>query len=165
MASAVFFGGRLLVFNDSGPQLRTYKNNLFLTLGLDIALVFLLIAFFFLEKKANKNTCDFEKSRNTTIGALPEKYNSIIKHTNKQSSEVNTQLEKPIQAAKNKGLFKTLFDLDNVKQTVNCFIKPRNHNIRLQIYLLFAVLFTQVLVTNGIKNILLQFAQKVYEWR
>src|SRR5690606_24521236 len=59
---------------------------------------------------------------------------------------------------------KVLFDLDNVRQTLTAFFRPRGHNIRLQIYLLSFVLFSQTLVTDGVKDVMLQFVQKVYFW-
>ncbi|KAH9398236.1 hypothetical protein TYRP_019246 [Tyrophagus putrescentiae] len=51
-----------------------------------------------------------------------------------------------------------------VTVTIGCFFKRRPNNLRLQIYLLCSVLFNQVLVTNGLNAVLLQFSEKVYQW-
>ncbi|KAI2806544.1 hypothetical protein BLOT_008501 [Blomia tropicalis] len=63
-----------------------------------------------------------------------------------------------------KHFFKSLFNLENARQTIHAFIKSRPYHARLQIFLLFLILFLQVLTTQGMSGVLLQFSEKVYHW-
>ena len=63
-----------------------------------------------------------------------------------------------------RNFFHSLFDLDNARQTLHTFFKPRENRARLQIFLLYLILFSQVLTTQGISVVMLQFSEKVYNW-
>lgn len=90
--------------------------------------------------------------------------NRTAKHLQKSEVAVSDANNNTVKAQENKIFLNILFDFENVKQTIVCFCKTRQNNLRLQIYLLCAVLFNQVLVTNGLNTVLLQFSEKVYLW-
>ncbi|KAI2807839.1 hypothetical protein BLOT_005779 [Blomia tropicalis] len=142
---STYLGGQLVydrTSNSSSIQLRTYELNYYLTLILDLFLIILLCVFYRFEVQ---NRITNEQSQE------PPSCNSS------KSIEIDCSMTK-------RNFVQILFDIENVKQTMMCFIKDRPNRVRLQIRLLIICLFNQVLVTNGLNSVLLQFFEKVYQW-
>lgn len=150
MSLATFLSGKLVSWQRRAPaNLRSYHLNFIIAVTVVLASYMLL---FLLHLKIRRSKQLQKNSNNNNISC------SSISNNN------NTVKTSTKEEAKKKSLLGILFDLNNVRQTIGCFFKRRPNNLRLQIYLLCSVLFNQVLVTNGLNAVLLQFSEKVYQW-
>lgn len=143
-AVSMFMGGQFLRNKKDGPQLRTYHFNYFFTLSLD-AICLVLIFLLYLVKGP-----DGKKTINPT-----EKF--------KKSLDNEEIVETTSETTKN-GALKVFFNLDNARQTLKAFFRARPNHVRLQIFLLCFVQFSQLLISTGLNNLMVQFAQSVYHW-
>lgn len=135
----MFIGGQFLRNKEDGPQLRTYHFNYFFILSLD-AICFLLIFLLYRVKGSKKNK---------------------IENNQKQKS-INEETE--LDQIPQESAFKIFFNLNNARETLNAFFRHRPNHVRLQIFLLCFVQFSQMLISNGLGNLMVQFAQSVYNW-
>lgn len=136
MTSASLISSRLLQLNSEGAQLRTYQLSYYLTLALELVATGLLLVLY-LQKQAQKRT---------------EKMAAKERRENKDT-----------QQEPENGL-KAFLKVDNVRQTLVAFFRPRPNNVRLQIFLLCYVQFSQMAITVGLAPLMMQFAEKVYAW-
>ena len=140
MSFGTFIGGQMIELSRRpSPQLRTYYQSLGLSIGLDLIIIGILVTLFWLTK-------DKEKEQAEEVTESSEQING---------ESPDTALQKFI---------KTFFNLNNFRSTMTCFTKPRSGHVRMQIYLLYLVLISQVLIFFGINDVLLQFCEKVYKW-
>lgn len=141
----MFIGGQFLRNKEDGPQLRTYHFNYLFTLGLD-AMCFLLIFLLYLVKGSN--------SKKEEINSTEELKKSAAEEENIESEHDESK----------DSAFKVFFNLNNARETLNAFFRPRANHVRLQIFLLCFVQFSQLLISTGLSNLMVQFAQSVYNW-
>lgn len=145
MGSAIYIGGLFLKINKAGPQLRKYNLNYYLSISLNVICLIFLSLLYWQKKSETKS-----KTVNNKGIVVEDKNN-------------NNNIDGDLDRSRFK-VIKLLFDIDNVRETLVCFFRPRPHNVRLQILLLSSIQFIQMLVTRGISDVLLQFAQKAYHW-
>lgn len=138
---ATFLSGNLVSYQGKAPILRSYYLN-FIVAVVIVFLSYLLLFLLYIVK--NRTTKQSHKNE------------VAISEVNNNNNTAEVQEKKLV--------VNILFDFENVRQTIVCFCKQRHDNVRLQIYLLCGVLFNQVLVTNGLNTVLLQFSEKVYLW-
>ena len=107
-------------------------------------------------QETNNNNLNYESFNN----------NCDAKEPSSQSPQhiTNRSAEEGEYARSRPNLLQALFDLNNIRQTLACFVKPRPNHARLQIYLLSVVMFAQLLVFYGITGVMFQFTEKVYFW-
>lgn len=189
---AVYVGGQLLVLrvvDGVSPQLRTYGRNFFTSLVIDGISFLVLFGFNRVDKSApeSKNLQDLEDSvvyaeiedliqpePNNNYDAVEPGTSTDTNINEKQScrhlvsaSEDTTSLYLMSLQMKEGGLrnfFRSLFDIHNIQQTLHVFFRPREGYARLQIFLLYLVLFSQVLTTQGMAVVTLQWVERVYNW-
>lgn len=136
MSFGTFIGGQMIELSQRpSPQLRTYYRSLGLSVGLDLIIIGILVTLFWLTKEIKEE--NFE--------------------------EISEQLNPESLTARQK-FNKTFFNLNNFRSTMSCFTKSRPGHTRMQIYLLYLVLVSQVLIFFGINDVLLQYCEKVYKW-
>lgn len=136
MSFGTFIGGQMIELSKKpDPQLRTYYRSLGISIGLDLIIVGILITLFWLTKD--------DKKENTA----------------EDIEQLNPESQTAIQK-----FIKTFFNLNNFRSTLSCFTKSRSGHTQMQIYLLYLVLISQVLIFFGINDVLLQFCEKVYKW-
>lgn len=188
---AVFLGGQLLVLrvvDKTSPQLRTYGRNFFTSLVIDGISFVILFALTRVDKSApeKKNLQDLEDSvvyseiedlitleannnydamePGTSADTINDKQSR--RHLVSASEDTTSQylLSLKMKEGGLKNFFRSLFDIDNVQQTLNTFFKKREGFARLQIFLLYLILFSQILTTQGISVVMLQWTERVYNW-
>ena len=111
----------------------------------------------------NYETISAKQFSNSIINNI-DKYQTFKSQSREENIESSSSLAK--EKAKIKNLLLVLLDWNNVRQTVNCFTKSRNtsKHARLQINLLFLILFTNVMVSFGCQTVMFQFTEQVYHW-
>lgn len=144
-AVSMFMGGQFLRNKDDGPQLRTYHFNYFFTLSLD-AICLLLIFLLYCVKGP-----DTRKAGSST-------------ETLKKSIDNDDESSQAIAETTKSSALKVFFNIDNARQTLNAFFRARPNHVRLQIFLLCFVQYSQLLISTGLNNLMVQFAQSVYHW-
>lgn len=81
-----------------------------------------------------------------------------------KKAEISKDSTESNSIAQSKNFLKVLFNFDHVKDTVKCLFKPREKRVRLQIFLLYIVLFITVITTTGVQVAAVQFNQIAYNW-
>ncbi|KAJ6220727.1 hypothetical protein RDWZM_006539 [Blomia tropicalis] len=148
-ATGTYLAGQLMFLrknpDPNEPQLRTY----YYVIIAVFAFNFIALILVFLLPHSNIPTSKIEEEEK-------EKVNQQNEDDNVPS---NTKEE-----IKSKHFLKVFFDLDHFYKTYQCFVKPRENNIRIQIFVYFAVIF--LLITNqfGSSTVQFQFAERVYSW-
>ena len=142
MAGATFISGQFLRTNTEGVQLRTYHYNYILTLSLDIIAIGLLFVLY-MQKRGEKGA-----KMNATASTL---------------SPTEGESEEEAQDKPPNGL-KAFLNVDNVRQTLVAFFRPRPRHVRLQIFLLCYIQFSQMAITTGLGTLMMQFSEAVYAW-
>lgn len=142
MAGATFISGQFLRTNAEGVQLRTYHYNYILTLSLDIIAIGLLFVLY-MQKRGEKGA-----KMNATASTL---------------SPTEGESEEEAQDKPPNGL-KAFLNVDNVRQTLVAFFRPRPRHVRLQIFLLCYIQFSQMAITTGLGTLMMQFSEAVYAW-
>ena len=61
-------------------------------------------------------------------------------------------------------LLTTIFDWQNIYQSIHCLFRQRDNYGRLQLYLLSTIIFIQLLINYGLSGMLLPFGELVYNW-
>lgn len=151
MAIGRFLGGQLLKTTDlsdgSHKELRSYWFNYaagFLLDAVAIVMLFLTIKFVRREEDPEGEESEVE----TGVEEVDVNRGSIDQGTTDEGGN----------------LFKKIFDIDNVKETLSCLTKPRPNQINLQIYSIYVTYFLMYFVYLGMQAVQLQFSEKVYNW-
>lgn len=79
-----------------------------------------------------------------------------------EESETDEELESKRKS--HRSFLSLLIDLNNVRQTIRCFFSRRPGHGRLQVHLLYGILFLGVLLFFGNQDVFFQFTEKVYHW-
>lgn len=171
LSISIFFGGRLLKIQLHSLTPRTYSHNFELALFFDIIALVSLFALHYLSSPRISEPPAPSVVYNIEDDLL--KVNPIVLTSYWKNIELEPQNENGASAVQmvkseqvvvrpRRNILQMMFDIKAAQDTINCFLKPREHNFRLIIYLSFMVLFNTVLVTSGISSVFLQFVEKVY---
>lgn len=171
LSISIFFGGRLLKIQLHSLTPRTYSHNFELALFFDIIALLLLFALHYL---TSPKVPDLAATVVYNIEDDLLKVNPIVltsywknielEPPENEATAVHTVKSEQVVVQPKRNLIQMMFDIKSAQDTINCFLKPRNHNFRLIIYLSFIVLFNTVLTTSGIAGVFLQFTEKVYNF-
>ena len=85
----------------------------------------------------------------------------LLRLSEKSNKKVDISKDSSI---KSKNFLKILFNFDHVSDTLKCLFKRRDQRMRLQIFLLYIVLFITVITTTGVQVAATQFNQIAYGW-
>ena len=155
-SGSMFLGGRLLRNRETPtadqPQLRTYYYNFLLMLVFDLASTALLFALYQVMKKKKKASSGCKM----VVQSTKESTEIAVVSTNSSTSSATSN--------NNKTALQVFFNLDNARQTLAAFFRKRPQNVRMQIFLLVFIEFSQLVLTSGLDGLMITFSQSVYHW-
>ncbi|KAF7491723.1 hypothetical protein SSS_03668 [Sarcoptes scabiei] len=152
----IFLGGHCLWFETGKKQLRNYLLNLEIALGIIIVSLLMI-------SLINFNKPESVKRKNQETILEEDENKNIIDQDELDQNEENSS-DRSKECCGFRETIKYLFNLNNVSETFQCFIKHRENQARAKIFILVTILLLYFIEFIGIDSIFLQFSQQAYQF-
>ncbi|UXI18814.1 lipopolysaccharide-induced tumor necrosis factor-alpha factor [Sarcoptes scabiei] len=152
----IFLGGHCLWFETGKKQLRNYLLNLEIALGIIIVSLLMI-------SLINFNKPESVKRKNQETILEEDENKNIIDQDELDQNEENSS-NRSKECCGFRETIKYLFNLNNVSETFQCFIKHRENQARAKIFILVTILLLYFIEFIGIDSIFLQFSQQAYQF-